>query len=224
MRDTEHTIAVEGESVSARLQRPDGATCLVVFGHGAGSNREHATMTAIADALIRRDIAVYRYNFPYSERGSRRIDPRPLILATVPAVITHAMGFAPDLPVFAGGHSFGGRMTSTVEAQQAIDDLKGLVFCSFPLHPAGKPSIDRATHLEAVEIPMLFLSGTRDRLAQVKLLEGVCGNLSQATLHWLDTADHGYRVLKRRESDEPVFEEMARVTEAWITGVLETTP
>ena len=114
-------------------------------------------------------------------------------------------------------------MTSTAQSQQTIAGLRGFVFCSFPLHPAGKPSIDRATHLDAVKIPMLFLSGTRDRLAQPDLLEGVCNNLSQATLHWLDTADHGYRVLKRRESSETVFEEMARVTEAWITGVLETT-
>lgn len=223
MQDSEHTIPVEGESVSARLQRPDDARCLVVLGHGAGSNRAHATMVAISDALIRRDMAVYRYNFPYSERGSRRIDPRSLILATVRAAIQQALELASDLPVFAGGHSFGGRMTSTVQSRQAIPGLRGLVFCSFPLHPAGKPSIDRAGHLKDTGLPMLFLSGTRDRLAQSDLLEGICEDLPQATLHWLDTADHGYRALKGRDSQETVFDEIARVTEAWITGVLETT-
>jgi len=179
-------------------------------------------MEEIANALIRRDLAVFRYNFPYSERGSRRIDARPLILATVRAALGRATEIMPDLSVFAGGHSFGGRMTSTVQAQRSIAGLRGMVFCSFPLHPAAKPSIERATHLQGLRIPVLFLSGTRDRLAQPDLLESVCANLSQATLHWLDTADHGYRVLKRRDTEETVFEEMARVTEHWVKGVLET--
>lgn len=223
MQDSQHTIPIESTSVSARLQRPDKARCLIVLGHGAGSNRQHATMEEIAEALIRRDLAVFRYNFPFSERGSRRIDSRPLILATVRAAISDTQARAPDLPVFAGGHSFGGRMTSTVQARQAIPDLKGLLFCSFPLHPAGKPAIERSLHLKEIDIPMLFLSGTRDRLAQADLLGGVCGDLSQATLHWLDTADHGYGALKRRESDETVYEEMARVTQSWTNDVLGIT-
>jgi len=223
MQNSEHQILVGDQFVSARMQRPDDARCLVVLGHGAGSDREHAIMGGIADALIRRNLAVFRYNFPFSERGSRRIDSRPLILATVKAAIQAAMELAPDLAVFAGGHSFGGRMTSTVQASKAIPGLRGLVFCSFPLHPPGKPSIERATHLGGVQIPMLFLSGTRDRLAQPDLLQGVCKELPQATLHWLDTADHGYRALKRRKSAEPVFEEMARVTQDWTKEVLGTT-
>ena len=220
MLDQEHTVPVDDQVVSARLQRPEDAACLLVLGHGAGSNREHPIMTGLADAMLAQGIGVFRYNFPFSERGSRRIDPRPVILATARAAVTHTMELVADLPVFAGGHSFGGRMSSTLQSQRPIDGLSGIVFCSFPLHPPGKPSIERAAHLKRIEVPMLFLSGTRDRLATQELLTGVCAELPMARLHWLDTADHGYSPLKRKGSREDVMNEMAHVTREWTNGVL----
>lgn len=222
MQDQKHTLTVESAGISVRLQLPRRARCVLVLGHGAGSNMNHSNMESIAEAMLQQDIGVFRYNFPYAERGSRRIDARPVILATVQGVFRHAWELVPGLPLLGGGHSFGGRMTSTAHSQQSIAGLRGLVFCSFPLHPAGKPSDQRGEHLKPIDLPMLFLSGTRDRLADGELLKNLTGGLPRATLHLLDTADHGYRVLKRsRVSEEDVFSEMGRVTADWLDGVLE---
>ncbi|MGP0065148.1 MAG: alpha/beta family hydrolase [Isosphaeraceae bacterium] len=206
----------EKGEVSALLIRPRDASHLLVLGHGASTNMRHATLQAIADRLADAGIATFRYNFPYSEHGKGR-DAQAVCTATVRSAVEAAHGAAPDLPLLAGGHSFGGRMTSTAASESPIEAVQGLVFFAFPLHQPGKPDTKRADHLDAVTVPMLFLSGTRDELAGIDLLEPVCKTLGhRATLHLLDTADHGFRTLKRsRKSEEDVFVEMARVVRDW---------
>jgi uncharacterized protein len=202
--------------VSALLMRPDDATHLLVLGHGASSNMRTPLLTTIAEKLADAGIATFRYNFPYSENKRGR-DPNPVCVATIRSAVAAAHKAAPDLPLFAGGHSFSGRMTSTAQSEAPLENVKGLIFFSFPLHPSGAPATTRAEHLSNVNIPMLFLSGTRDALAELDLLEPVVEKLGQrATLHLLDTADHSFKVLKKtRKSDEDVFVEMARVTAEW---------
>jgi predicted alpha/beta-hydrolase family hydrolase len=209
----------QGE-VSAILMRPPEARALLVMGHGASTNMRHATLRTIAEHLAAAGIATFRYNFPYSENGRAR-DSQPVCVATVRSAIAKVRELSPDLTILAGGHSFGGRMTSTAASEAPIEGLRGLVFFSFPLHLAGRPDTKRAVHLEAVKLPMLFLSGTRDELAELDLLKGVCKKLGdRVTLHLLDTADHGYRVLKRsRTSEEDVFDEMARTAQGWVNGL-----
>jgi predicted alpha/beta-hydrolase family hydrolase len=206
----------EKGDTSALLVRPKAATHLLVLGHGASTNMRHANLQTIAERLADVDIATLRYNFPYMEHGTGR-DSEAACTATVRSAIAAARKVARDLPLLAGGHSFGGRMTSTAAAEAPLDAVRGLVFFAFPLHQPGKPETKRAEHLCAVTIPMLFLSGTRDDLADLKLLEPVCKKLgSRATLHLLDTADHGFRTLKRsRRSAEDVFVEMARTVRKW---------
>jgi hypothetical protein len=173
-------------------------------------------LQTISETLADENIATFRYNFPYSENKRGR-DSKDTCTATVRSAIEAARQATPDLPILAGGHSFGGRMTSTAASESPLDNVCGLVFFSFPLHPAGEPSTNRADHLSAIEIPMLFLSGTRDALAELNLLQPVVKNLGErATLHLLDTADHSFKVLKRtRKSDEDVFVEMARAVREW---------
>ncbi len=206
----------EKGEVSALLILPEGASHLLVLGHGASTNMRHATMQSIADRLAEVGVASLRYNFPYSEHGKGR-DSQAVCVQTVRSAVAAAREAAPGLPILAGGHSFGGRMTSTAAAESPLDGVVGLVFYSFPLHLAGKPDIKRAEHLAAVTVPMLFLSGTRDELADMDLLQPVSKKLGKlATLHKVDTADHGYKVLKRsRTSEEDVFVEMARVVREW---------
>lgn len=211
----------EKGEVSALRLRPKAATHLLVLGHGASTNMRHPTLQAIAESLAEVGIATFRYNFPYSESGKGRDSPA-VCAATVRSAVEAAHKSAPGLPLLAGGHSFGGRMTSTAASQTPIDGLRGLVFFAFPLHQPGKPDTKRAEHLDAVTVPMLFLSGTRDELATMDLLEPVCRKLGRrATLHRLDTADHGYKILKRaRQGDEDVFAEMARVVRDWASGLV----
>ncbi|MCC6328813.1 MAG: alpha/beta hydrolase [Acidobacteria bacterium] len=212
-------IATPGKGeVSALLMRPKDATHLVVVGHGASTNMRHATLAAIAEALADEKIATFRYNFPYSENGRGR-DSADVCVETVRSASRAARETAPDLVLLAGGYSFGGRMTSTAQSQEPLDDVKGLVFFSFPLHLAGRLDTKRAEHLEQIDIPMLFLSGTRDELAVLELLEPVVAKLGKhATLHKIDTANHSYKVLKKmRTSQEDVFAEMARVLRSWVT-------
>jgi len=215
--ETRFLATPERGEVSALLVRPDGASHLLVLGHGASTNMRHATLLTIAERMAEAGIATFRYNFPYMEQGRGR-DSREVCTATVRAAVAAAQRAAPDLPLLAGGHSFGGRMTSTAAAESPLEGVHGLVFFAFPLHQPGKPETKRAEHLSAVTAPMLFLSGTRDELAELELLQPVCKKLGQrATLHLLDTADHGFRVLKRsRKSEEDVFVEMARVVREWV--------
>ena len=173
-------------------------------------------MQAMAENLAGQNIATFRYNFPYSEKGGGR-NSQATVTETIRSAIATAREGSPELPLLAGGHSFSGRMTSTAESESPIEGLRGLVFFSFPLHPAGEPGTKRAGHLSNVVIPMLFLSGTRDALAELDLLVPVVKDLGKrATLHLLETADHRFEVFKRtRKSEEDVFAEAARVLGEW---------
>jgi uncharacterized protein len=211
----------EKGEVSSLLIRPDDATHLLVLGHGASTNMRHATMASIAERLAEVGIATFRYNFPYSEHGKGR-DRQAVCTQTIRSAVAAANQAAPGLPLLAGGHSFGGRMTSTAASESPLEGVVGLVFFSFPLHLAGKPDMKRADHLADISVPMLFLSGTRDELAEMSLLKPVVKNLG-GTLHELDTADHGYKILKKsRTSNEDVFVEMARVVRDWAASLERT--
>jgi len=209
----------EKGEVTSLLIRPDNARSLLVLGHGASADLRHRTLQIIAERLAETHIATFRYNYPYMERGGGGRDSQEVTLATIHSAVTAARRATPDLPLVAGGHSFGGRMTSLAQSLSPLDEVRGLIFFSFPLHPAGKPGIERAAHLKKINLPMLFLSGTRDDLAELSLLKPVCESLGDsATLSMLDTANHGYAIQKRsRQSDEDIFTEMARVVSAWIT-------
>src|SRR5207302_3809458 len=213
----------EKGQVSALLIRPGAASHLLVLGHGASTDMRHATLQTIAERLADAGIATFRYNFPYSEYGKGR-DSKGVCTATVRAAVAAAHKAVPGLRLLAGGHSFGGRMTSTAASESPLDGVRGLVFFAFPLHQPGKPDTKRADHLSRVTVPMLFLSGTRDDLADLGLLGPVCKKLGKrATLHLLDTADHGFRTLKRsRKSAEDVFVEMARTVREWAASTLSS--
>jgi predicted alpha/beta-hydrolase family hydrolase len=219
-KELEFLATPEKGEVSALLVRPKDSTHLLVLGHGAGTTMRHATLKSIAEALADADIATFRYNFPYAEHGKGR-DSQAVCTQTVRSAVAAAPAAAPGLPLLAGGHSFGGRMTSTAASESPLDGVCGLVFFSFPLHQPGKPDTQRAEHLASVTVPMLFLSGTRDELASMDLLRPVCEGLGRlATLHAVETADHGYKILKRsRAGDEDVFAEMARVVREWASGL-----
>jgi uncharacterized protein len=206
--------------VSALLIRPSRATHVLVLGHGASTNMRHANLQSIAERMAEVRIATFRYNFPYMEHGKGRDSPA-VCTATVRSAVAAARRAVPGLPLLAGGHSFGGRMTSTAASESPLDGVIGLVFFAFPLHQPGKPETKRAEHLQAVTVPMLFLSGTRDDLADMNLLKPVCAKLKKlATLHPLDTADHGFKTLKRsRSTEEDVFVEMARVVREWVSSI-----
>ena len=214
--------AGDGTEVSAVLRQPPEATALLVLGHGAGAGMHHRFMDAIARRLATERMATLRYQFPYMEAGARRPDPQPILLATVRSAIAVAREATPQLPVLAGGKSMGGRMTSMAAAQQPLDGVRGIVFLGFPLHPAARPSTGRAEHLSDVTVPMLFLAGTRDKLAGLDLLRPVCDGLGDgARLHVVDGADHSFAVLKRSgRTDDDVLDELAATTRAWVTEVV----
>lgn len=193
------TIAVgASHGVSGLFDRPDGARAMFVLAHGAGAGMDHPSMQSVAAGLAQRGVATLRYQFPYMERKTRRPDPPALCHATVRAAVAEATQLAPDLPLFAGGRSFGGRMTSQAQAQAPLQRVRGLAFLAFPLHPAERPGTDRATHLQQVEIPMLFIQGTRDGLADLGLLRPVVASLgTRATLQLLEDADHSFHVPAR---------------------------
>ena len=201
--------------------RPKDATHLLVLGHGAGADMRSSSMQKIAENLATRGIATFRYNFPFKEHGRGGVDSPKVATATVRAAVAEAKRREPKLTLLAGGHSFGGRMTTTAQSESPLADVKGLVLFSFPLHAPNRPDDSRAAHLNAIEIPMLFLSGTRDALNDLTLFRPVIKKLEKrATLHLLDTADHSYKVLKKtRTSTEDIFAEMARVSAEWIKGL-----
>ena len=213
------TFAIdETRRVSALLQLPPAAKACFVLAHGAGAGMDHPSMVAIAAELAARSIATLRFQFPYMERGSRRPDPPPVCHATVRAAVAEAARRAPKLPLFAGGRSFGGRMTSQAQVIEPLPGVKGLAFIGFPLHPAGKPSVERAAHLREVKIPMLFLQGTRDELAKLQLLKPLIKRLgARATLKLLQDADHSFHVPARTgRNDAEVRAEMLDAFAAWI--------
>jgi len=172
----------------------------------------------LSAALQAQGVATLRFNYPYSEHG-RGMDPEPVRLATVRAAVAAAAPLAGSLPLFAGGHSMSGRMFSLAESRERIPGLRGLILFAFPLH-SGAPNTARAAHLGRLELPLLFISGTRDRMAEPALLGQVVSGLPRATLHWIETGDHGFAVLKRRQSPEPVFTEIARVSAEWLHAQL----
>lgn len=191
-------IPVGDESVSALLLNPPHAKAFYLFAHGAGAGMMHKSMESNAAGLASRGIATLRYQFPYMEKGSRRPDPPKIAHATVRAAAAEAIRLAHNLPLFAGGRSFGGRMTSQTQAGSPISGVRGLAFLGFPLHPAGKPGIERAEHLSRIEVPMLFVSGARDALAGTELLQEVVDGLGdRATLHLVSDADHSLRTVAK---------------------------
>ncbi len=206
--------------VSALVMIPERATHLLVLGHGASSNMRTPLLQKVSDHLAERKIATFRYNFPYSENRRGR-DPNPVCIATIRSAVAAAKRQAPHLTLLAGGHSFSGRMTTTAASEEPLEGVSGLVLFAFPLHPAGAPDTKRADHLASVTIPMLFLSGTRDALGELDLLEPTISKLGQrARLHLLETADHSFKVLKKtRARTEDIFDEMARVTSEWAAGI-----
>jgi len=210
--------------VSGLLQTPRRARACYVLAHGAGAGMNHRFMATVAAELALRGIAALRYQFPYMERGARRPDPPQLAHATVRAAVAAALRALPDLPLIAGGKSFGGRMTSQAQAKAPLRGVRGLAFLGFPLHPAGKPSQDRAKHLFDVQIPMLFLQGTRDTLATLDQLEPLCQKLGAgATLRLFQEADHSFHVPARTgRKDVQVRAEMLDALAAWIDGVITT--
>jgi uncharacterized protein len=209
-------------AVSALLLRPPQARATYVFAHGAGAGMTHASMEAIAAGLAARGIATLRYQFPYMEKGSKRPDSPAIAHATVRAAAVEAAERCAGLPLFAGGKSFGGRMTSQAQAIKPLAGVRGLVFLAFPLHPAGKPSSERAKHLADIKIPMLFLQGTRDALAELELLEPVVKQLGPlATLHLVKEADHSFHVLARSgRNDREVMDEVLDAFAAWVDSIL----
>lgn len=208
----------QAHRVSGLWLAPGQARAIYVFAHGAGAGMRHDFMEAAAQGLAERGIASLRYQFPYMERGSRRPDAPPLAQATVRAAVAVAVQLAPSLPAFAGGKSFGGRMTSQAQAAAPMPGVRGLVFLGFPLHPAGEPSDARAAHLSGVQVPMLFLQGTRDELAELSLLQALVARLGeQATLHAVADADHSFHVpAKSGRKDVQVLAEVLDAFAAWI--------
>jgi len=208
-------LATPHGEVSATLAREDGARFLLVLAHGAGAGMHHHFMDSLSAALAKNAVATYRYQFPYmeSEKPRFRPDPPGVLEAVVRAAVTRAHALAPDLPLFAGGKSMGGRMTSNACAHGGLPDVRGIVFFGFPLHPPKKPATTRAVHLSDVALPMLFLQGTRDELADLALLRPIVKRLrTRAKLHVLPEADHAFAVPKRTgKTAQDVIDELARV-------------
>jgi predicted alpha/beta-hydrolase family hydrolase len=217
----EFEVAKAG-SVSALLICPAKARACYVFAHGAGAGMSHPFMETFATGLGERGVASLRYQFPYMEKGSRRPDPPAIAHAAVRAAVAEAGRACPGLPLIAGGKSFGGRMTSQAQAMAPLSGVQGLAFVGFPLHPAGKPSSDRARHLAEVKVPMLFLQGTRDTLAELALLEPVVAGLGAlASLHVVKEADHSFHVLARSgRNDREVMTEILDAFAGWIGTIV----
>ena len=217
------TIEIDdAHRVSGLLLAPERARACYVLAHGAGAGMAHPFMAAVAEGLAQRAIASLRYQFPYVEQGSKRPDRPELAQATVRAAAALAQRLAPGLPLIAGGKSFGGRMTSQAQAAAALPGVRGLAFLGFPLHPAKRPSIERAGHLSGVQLPMLFLQGERDALADLDLIRSVTTGLgARATLRVLGDADHSFHVPARTgRNDSDVRSEMLDALVAWVVSVI----
>ena len=208
--------------VSAILLKPAECQALLILAHGAGAGMRHRFMDGVAEALSHHGIGTFRYQFPYVEAGKRRPDRAPVLTGTVRAAVAAARELEPDLPLLAGGKSMGGRMTSTAQAESSLAGVRGLVFLGFPLHRPGDPSNARADHLKDVDVPMLFVQGTRDRLAEMNRMAAVAGALGdRATINVVQDADHGFDVLKRTgKSTEKVYDDMAFVVRGWTETIL----
>lgn len=215
----EHTIEVGGAGeVSALYARPRGARWLYVMAHGAGAGMRHPFLSSMADRLARRKVATLRYQFPYMEGGKKRTDSPAVAMATVRAAVETAGEIAPRLPIIAGGKSFGGRMTSQTQAESRLPGVRALAFLGFPLHPPGRPGTKRAAHLADVKLPMLFLQGTRDTLADLVHVHEVVNSLGErATLHIVEGGDHSFKTLKSAgRSEGDVLDELADTIVTWL--------
>jgi uncharacterized protein len=214
--DVENAIAV-----SAILERPANARWMLALAHGAGAGMRHPFLGTLARELAEAQVATLRYQFPYMEQQRRVPDTPAVLTATVRAAVRAAASTAPELPLLAGGKSLGGRMTSTAAAREPLEGVCGIVFFGFPLHPPNRPGTKRAEHLARVGVPMLFLQGTRDALANLDLLRPVCDSLeSRATLRVIAEADHSFHVLKRSgKNDAAIVRELAQAVASWAEGV-----
>ena len=213
------TIDIEGHAtVSGLWLAPKNARACLVLAHGAGAGMAHPSMAAIAEGLEERGVATLRFQFPYMERGSKRVDSPRVAHAAVRAAVSEARRRAGTLPLFAGGKSFGGRMTSQTQAEAPLEDVRGLVFFGFPLHPAGAPSVERAAHLKDVGVAMLFLQGSNDALADVSLMRPAVAALGRrATLRLFADADHSFHVTKRSgRTNAAVMGEVLDVAAEWM--------
>jgi predicted alpha/beta-hydrolase family hydrolase len=219
VKTSEHRFPATSSSgeVSALLVRPREAWALYVFAHGAGADMRHAFMSSVAERLADRGVATFRYNFPYMEQGRGGPNPAPVLAKTVRSAVAAAERSARGLPLLAGGKSMGGRMTSTAAASEPLVGVRGLAFFGFPLHAPGKHTAERGAHLAAVRLPMLFLQGTRDKLADLALLRPLLATVEPApTLHVVEEADHGFHVPKRTgRTDAGVLDELSDAFASW---------
>ena len=213
-------VSKSSGEVSGLLLLEKNSKAILLFAHGAGAPMNHPFMNNMANLLAEEMIGTLRYNFPYTENKLRRIDPAPILMETVKAAAKAVKEYSGDIPILAGGKSMGGRMTSQAAAVNKLEDVKGLVFFGFPLHAPGKDSTERAEHLFKVNVPMLFLQGTRDKLANLDLLKPIILKLGkQAQLHIIEGADHSFHLLKSSgKSDEEVLKEMAKKVGDWSGG------
>ena len=211
----------DGQSVSGLMLRPPEARACCVLAHGAGAGMTHPFLSGVAEGLAERGIATLRYQFPYMERGSKRPDAPGLAQATVRAAVAEAARLLPGLPLFAGGKSFGGRMTSQAQAASPLRGVQGLVFLGFPLHAPGRPSAERGNHLLGVQTPMLFLQGTRDEFADLGFLQQLVAKLgSRATLELFPDADHSFHVPTRSgRKDQEVIAGLMDALARWVEGI-----
>ena len=219
IREVEFLASRSAGPVHGILTRPPAAAAFLVLAHGAGAGMHHPFFEDLAARIAARDIANLRWQFPYMEKGQRRPDPTPVLLASVRAAIGKGRELAEGLPLFAGGKSMGGRMTSMAAADDSLD-VRGIVFFGFPLHPAGRRTVDRAEHLARVAVPMLFLQGSRDALADLALLRPIVNGLgTSATFRVLEGADHSFRVLRGTgRANGEIMDELARVAADWIAA------
>jgi predicted alpha/beta-hydrolase family hydrolase len=204
--------------VSGLLLEPSGARALLLLAHGAGAGMRHRFMEEVAAKLADQNVATLRYQFPYMEKRTKRPDPESVLTDTVRAAVAAAKKHAGKLPLFAGGKSMGGRMTSLAASQEPLDGVRGLIFFGFPLHGAGRPGAERGQHLAEIKIPMFFLQGSRDALAELKLLKPLCAKIGEsAELFVVDGGDHSFHMLKSaRWSDVEVLEDVVKKAAGWM--------
>lgn len=215
----EQPITIEGQKISVSLTTGSFSRCTVIFGHGAGAGMRHSSLDAIASAFAELGISTLRFNFPYMEAGRNRVDSLSVSTNTFKEAYNFAVTTGLD-PLFLGGHSFGGRMATHAVVEHDLD-INGLILSSFPLHNPKKPSLDRASHFDKIKCPILFLIGTRDGMANEDLIRQLSAK-HQASLKWLDTADHGYKTLKRtRTRQDDVFHEIAEHTDVFVREILK---
>lgn len=223
-KEIRFTVAGNAAKVSAIVMGSEDARFFMVLAHGAGAGIRHPFMADAALHLAEKGIGTFRYHFPYMEQGKKARNPQPVLVETVRAAVAAAREYAGDRPLLAGGKSLGGRMTSTAASQEVLAGVKGIVFYGFPLHAAGKPSAERGEHLFKVRLPMLFLQGTRDRLADLKLLRPLCDRLRaeeiRTRIHVVEGADHGFHVPKASgRTDEDVLQQLAKAVAEWAEGL-----